>query len=281
MAHALSRPRLGPRQGARHALQHRRRHPHGARHRRVSRTATGRAATRCSGTATRRSSATSRSATASRSTRYPFGHPDQRAPASASSTRAPTSATTPTPSTAAWCWSSPASSPGRCSTRKVQHLLRDEYRIRQVTKVTANTIEEFAQKLEGVERGRVPRRRSRSTTPRCSTDVPFNPNIKDGRVHERPRDQQVATGRTRSIRRRSRPMRSPAASPSPSAACASTPTAQVLNTDISRSPASTPPASWSAASSISTIRAATGLMSGAVFGRIAGAAAAGADGGPA
>ena len=34
MAHALSRPRLGPRQGARLALQHRRRHPHGARHRR-------------------------------------------------------------------------------------------------------------------------------------------------------------------------------------------------------------------------------------------------------
>ena len=33
-AHALPRPRLGARQGARHALQHRRRHPHGARHRR-------------------------------------------------------------------------------------------------------------------------------------------------------------------------------------------------------------------------------------------------------
>ena len=34
-AHALSRPRLGAREGARHALQHRRRHQHGARHRRV------------------------------------------------------------------------------------------------------------------------------------------------------------------------------------------------------------------------------------------------------
>ena len=34
-AHALSRPGLGARQGARHALQHRRRHQHGARHRRV------------------------------------------------------------------------------------------------------------------------------------------------------------------------------------------------------------------------------------------------------
>ena len=34
MAHALSGPGLGSRQGARHALQHRRRHPHGARDRR-------------------------------------------------------------------------------------------------------------------------------------------------------------------------------------------------------------------------------------------------------
>ena len=49
MAHALSRPGLGARQGARHALQHRRRHPHGARHRRRARAATGRAATPCSG----------------------------------------------------------------------------------------------------------------------------------------------------------------------------------------------------------------------------------------
>ena len=49
MAHPLSRSGLGPRQGARHPLQHRRRHPHGARHRRDAATATGRAATPCSG----------------------------------------------------------------------------------------------------------------------------------------------------------------------------------------------------------------------------------------
>ena len=49
MAHALPRAGLGPRQGARHPLQHRRRPPHGARHRRLRRTATGRAATPCSG----------------------------------------------------------------------------------------------------------------------------------------------------------------------------------------------------------------------------------------
>src|SRR5213079_3173025 len=34
--------------------------------------------------------------------------------------------------------------------QKVKHLQRDEYRIRQITKRTANTIEEFARKLEGV-----------------------------------------------------------------------------------------------------------------------------------
>ena len=39
-------------------------------------------------------------------------------PASASSTRAPISATTPMPNTAAWCWSSRASSPGRSSIRR-------------------------------------------------------------------------------------------------------------------------------------------------------------------
>src|SRR6184192_3497496 len=34
--------------------------------------------------------------------------------------------------------------------RKVKHLQRDEYKIRQITKVTANSIGEFAHKLEGV-----------------------------------------------------------------------------------------------------------------------------------
>ena len=35
--------------------------------------------------------------------------------------------------------------------QKVKHLLRDEYKIRQMTKVSANTVEEFARKLEGVD----------------------------------------------------------------------------------------------------------------------------------
>src|SRR5690606_22324221 len=35
--------------------------------------------------------------------------------------------------------------------QKVVHLLRDEYRIKHVTKVKAKTIEELAQRLEGVD----------------------------------------------------------------------------------------------------------------------------------
>ena len=40
--------------------------------------------------------------------------------------------------------------------QKVKHLQRDEYKIRQVTRVTANSIEEFAQRLDGGP-GRIPK----------------------------------------------------------------------------------------------------------------------------
>jgi len=63
---------------------------------------------------------------------------------------------------------------------KVKHLLRDEYRIRQVTKVSANGIEEFAQKLEGVNATKF-LATVKEWNAAVKTDVPFNPNIKDGR----------------------------------------------------------------------------------------------------
>lgn len=63
---------------------------------------------------------------------------------------------------------------------KVTHLLRDEYRIKQVTKVKANTLEELAHKLEGVDpEGFLKTVREYNAAVR--TDIPFNPNIKDGR----------------------------------------------------------------------------------------------------
>jgi tricarballylate dehydrogenase len=64
--------------------------------------------------------------------------------------------------------------------QKVKHLQRDEYRIRQITKVTANTIEEFAQKLEGVNAAEFARTIA-EWNKAVRTDVPFNPNVKDGR----------------------------------------------------------------------------------------------------
>ena len=67
--------------------------------------------------------------------------------------------------------------------RKVKHLQRDEYNIRQVTKVTANTIEELAGKLEGVDAEAFVREVSEYNDA-VRTGVPFNPNVKDGRRTE-------------------------------------------------------------------------------------------------
>ena len=64
--------------------------------------------------------------------------------------------------------------------RKVAHVLRDEYRIRQVTKVKADTLEELAGKLEGVD-AEAFLDEIRRYNSAVRTDIPFNPNIKDGR----------------------------------------------------------------------------------------------------
>src|SRR6266516_3260947 len=67
--------------------------------------------------------------------------------------------------------------------QKVKHLQRDEYRIRQITKVTGNTIEEFASKLEGVNAAEFVKTVA-EWNKAVRTDIPFNPNIKDGRRTE-------------------------------------------------------------------------------------------------
>jgi tricarballylate dehydrogenase len=64
--------------------------------------------------------------------------------------------------------------------QKVKHLQRDEYRIRQITKVTGNTIEEFASKLEGVDAEQFVKTVA-EWNKAVRTDIPFNPNVKDGR----------------------------------------------------------------------------------------------------
>jgi tricarballylate dehydrogenase len=67
--------------------------------------------------------------------------------------------------------------------QKVKHLQRDEYNIRRITKVTANTIEELGAKLDGVDAPAFARTIAEYNKS-VRTDIPFNPNIKDGRRTE-------------------------------------------------------------------------------------------------
>ncbi len=64
--------------------------------------------------------------------------------------------------------------------RKIIPMLRDEYRIKRVTKVSANTLEELAGKLEGVDPGGFLEEMKRYNAS-VQKDARFNPNIKDGR----------------------------------------------------------------------------------------------------
>jgi tricarballylate dehydrogenase len=64
--------------------------------------------------------------------------------------------------------------------RKVAHLLRDEYRIRQITKVSAPTLEKLAEKMDGVDpAGFLAEMETYNAA--VDTDTPFDPNVRDGR----------------------------------------------------------------------------------------------------
>lgn len=63
---------------------------------------------------------------------------------------------------------------------KVLPLLRDEYRQRRTTKVTAQSLEELAGKLEGVDARRF-LDEVRRFNAAVQTDIPFNAGVKDGR----------------------------------------------------------------------------------------------------
>src|SRR6516165_836331 len=67
--------------------------------------------------------------------------------------------------------------------QKVKHLQRDEYKIRQITKVVANTIEDFAHKLDGVNAEQFLKTIAEYNKA-VRGDIPFNPNVKDGRRTE-------------------------------------------------------------------------------------------------
>jgi tricarballylate dehydrogenase len=155
---------------------------------------------------------------------------------------------------------------------KVQHLLRDEYRIRQVTKVSANTLEELANKLEGVDKASF-LKEIEVYNKAVRTDIRFNPNIKDGRCTgglEIPKSNwantidkppfeayQVTCGITFTFGGlRIRPD-----------------TAQVLDTDLVLIPGLYAAGELVGGVFCFNYPGGTGLMSGSVFGRIAGNAA--------
>src|SRR5690606_10112223 len=60
---------------------------------------------------------------------------------------------------------------------KVAHLLREEYKGRQVTKVKANTLEELADKMEGIDKAKFLQEISEYNKA-INDAVSFNPNEK-------------------------------------------------------------------------------------------------------
>jgi tricarballylate dehydrogenase len=66
---------------------------------------------------------------------------------------------------------------------KVTHLLRDEYRIRQVTKVRAGTLEELAAKLDDVDAKEFLSEIA-AYNAAVRRDIPFDPTVRDGRRTE-------------------------------------------------------------------------------------------------
>ncbi|MDO8534824.1 MAG: FAD-dependent tricarballylate dehydrogenase TcuA [Xanthobacteraceae bacterium] len=63
---------------------------------------------------------------------------------------------------------------------KIIPMLRDEYRIKRVTKVRADTLEELVQKLDDVNSERA-LATIKAYNAAVKKDIPFSPNIKDGR----------------------------------------------------------------------------------------------------
>jgi tricarballylate dehydrogenase len=63
---------------------------------------------------------------------------------------------------------------------KVSDLLRDEYRTRQTTKISAPSLEELADKLDEIDKPQLLKTIAEFNAS-VQTEVPFDPNVKDGR----------------------------------------------------------------------------------------------------
>jgi tricarballylate dehydrogenase len=66
---------------------------------------------------------------------------------------------------------------------KVKQQLRDEYKIRQVTKITGNTLEELVAKMDDTDQ-KAALETLKKYNAAVRTDIPFDPNVKDGRRTE-------------------------------------------------------------------------------------------------
>lgn len=64
--------------------------------------------------------------------------------------------------------------------QQVTGLLRDEYRIKEVTKIKADTLEQLASRMDGIDSDRF-LKTVHEFNRAVQVDVPFNPNVKDGR----------------------------------------------------------------------------------------------------
>lgn len=157
--------------------------------------------------------------------------------------------------------------------QQVTHLLRDEYRIRQVTKATAPTLAELARKLDGVDQEAFLREVD-DYNAAVDVDVPFNPNVKDGR-----RTVGLATDKTNWANRiEEGPFEAYAVT------CGITftfgglridPGAQVLDTDMRQIPGLYAAGELVGGIFYFNYPGGSGLTNGSVFGRIAGTAAGG------
>ena len=200
-AHALSRPGLGTRQGARHALQHRRRHPDGARHRRraerqlvrLSRGGLGpqRAGIRRSRGRRQFPEALlslghhaqcQRRALRRRGRRFPQLHLCQIWPRDPEAARQ-------------FAW--------QIFDSKIIPLLRDEYRIKRVTKVRADTLEELVKNSTTS----MPQGAGDDQEPTTRRSGPTFRSIRTSRTAVAPRASRSRspTGPTPSTSRRSKP----------------------------------------------------------------------------
>lgn len=155
--------------------------------------------------------------------------------------------------------------------RKVEFLIRDEYRIKQVTKAQADTLEALAPQLEGVD-AEAFLKEVAAYNAAVRGDIAFNPTVKDGR-----RTEGLAIDKTNWANTIDEPPFQAYA-----VTCGITFTfgglrvtadAQVVDTDFRPIPGLYAAGELVGGIFYYNYPGGTGLMSGAVFGRIAGAAA--------